>query len=211
MFFETAGIEVAFWIPPLVAFVISFFTSMGGISGAFLLLPFQMSVLGYVNPSVSATNQLYNIVAIPGGIYRYWKEKRMVWPLAWTIIVGTLPGVFIGVIVRVSYLPDPRNFKLFAAAVLMYMGVRLIQDLLRKDKNNQVKGGEKRFHELARKYGGNSEGSKSLPAVEFIRFDRKRLVYAFYGERFDISFWGIFALSFTVGIVGEYTVSAAGP
>jgi uncharacterized membrane protein YfcA len=31
------------WIPPLVAFVISFFTSMGGVSGAFLLLPFQMS------------------------------------------------------------------------------------------------------------------------------------------------------------------------
>jgi hypothetical protein len=25
MFFETAGIEVAIWIPPLVAFVISFF------------------------------------------------------------------------------------------------------------------------------------------------------------------------------------------
>lgn len=30
MLFHTAGIEVAPWIPPLVAFVISFFTSMGG-------------------------------------------------------------------------------------------------------------------------------------------------------------------------------------
>ena len=40
MFFETAGIEVAIWIPPLVAFVISFFTSMSGLSGSFLLLPF---------------------------------------------------------------------------------------------------------------------------------------------------------------------------
>jgi hypothetical protein len=27
MFFETAGIEVAPWIPPLVALVVSFFTS----------------------------------------------------------------------------------------------------------------------------------------------------------------------------------------
>jgi len=28
MFFQTAGIEVSVWIPPLVAFLISFFTSM---------------------------------------------------------------------------------------------------------------------------------------------------------------------------------------
>ena len=77
MLFETAGIEVAPWIPPLVAFVISFFTSMGGVSGAFLLLPFQVSILGYSAPSVSATNQVFNIVAIPSGVYRYIKEGRI--------------------------------------------------------------------------------------------------------------------------------------
>jgi len=43
---------------------------MCGVSGAFLLLPFQMSFLGYVNLSVSTTNQLYNVVAIPSGCYR---------------------------------------------------------------------------------------------------------------------------------------------
>ncbi|MEW6673541.1 MAG: TSUP family transporter, partial [Thermodesulfobacteriota bacterium] len=83
MFFETAGIEVSPWLPPLVAFIISFFTSKGGVSGAFLLLPFQMSFLGYTHPSVSATNQLFNIVAIPSGVYRYYREGRMVWPLTW--------------------------------------------------------------------------------------------------------------------------------
>jgi hypothetical protein len=41
---------------------------MAGISGAFLILPFQMSVLGFVTPSVSATNFLYNVVGTPGGI-----------------------------------------------------------------------------------------------------------------------------------------------
>ena len=63
MYFPTAGIEVSLWIPPLTAFGISFFMSMGGVSGAFLLLPFQMSFLGFTNPSVSATNQVYNVVA----------------------------------------------------------------------------------------------------------------------------------------------------
>ncbi len=132
MYFPVSGVEVSPAIPVLVAFVVSFFTSMGGVSGAILLLPFQMSFLGYINPSVSATNQLFNIVAIPSGVYRYYKEGRMVWPLTWAVIIGTLPGVFIGAIVRVAYLPDPKNFKFFAALVLLYIGVRLVRDLLGK-------------------------------------------------------------------------------
>lgn len=96
MYFQTAGVEVSPWIPPLVALCVSFFTSMGGVSGAFLLLPFQMSFLGYTNPSVSATNQLYNIVAIPSGVYRFCREGRMVWPLTWVVVAGTLPGSLSG-------------------------------------------------------------------------------------------------------------------
>lgn len=33
MYSEPAGIEVASWIPPLVAIVVSFFTSTGGTQG----------------------------------------------------------------------------------------------------------------------------------------------------------------------------------
>jgi hypothetical protein len=207
MFFETAGIEVAPWLPPLVAFVISFFTSMGGVSGAFLLLPFQMSFLGYTHPSVSATNQLFNIVAIPSGVYRYYREGRMVWPLTWVVVAGTLPGVFIGAFVRIAYLPDPTHFKLFAAGVLLYIGLRMVRDLLRKNAGGKDKGaGEKRFQELVRSYrrktAGPDASQAALPAVSVTHFNRKRLGYTFYGEQFDIPFWGIFALSFIVGIVG---------
>jgi uncharacterized membrane protein YfcA len=69
--FPSSGVETYIFIPPLVAFVISFFTSIAGISGAFLLLPFQMSVLGFTTPAVSATNLLYNVTGTPGGVYRY--------------------------------------------------------------------------------------------------------------------------------------------
>jgi uncharacterized membrane protein YfcA len=65
MLFPISGVETYVFIPPLVAIVISFFCSMGGVSGAFLLLPFQMSVLNFTSPSVSSTNLIYNIVAIP--------------------------------------------------------------------------------------------------------------------------------------------------
>ncbi len=206
MLFPIAGIEVSPWIPPLVAFVISFFTSMGGVSGAFLLLPFQMSFLGYTHPSVSATNQLFNIVAIPSGVYRYWKEGRMVWPLTWVVVLGTLPGVLIGAYVRIVYLPNPKNFKLFAAAVLFYIGLRMVMDLLKKGAGADSKAAsEKRFQEMVRQYRsqtGDRQAKQQLPAVRVTHFNLKRLGYTFYGESFDVSFWGIFSLSFIVGIVG---------
>lgn len=208
MFFQTSGIEVSLWIPPLVAFVISFFTSMGGVSGAFLLLPFQMSVLGYTNPSVSATNQLFNIVAIPSGVYRYFKEGRMVWPLTWVVIIGTLPGVFIGAVVRVVYLPNPRHFKLFAACVLFYIGIRMIVDLLKKKTRNVNKtDSEALFQEMVRRHRAKTTGQKvsgqpTLAVVKVTHFNLKRLGYTFYDEKFDVSFWGLIALSFVVGIIG---------
>lgn len=208
MFFQTAGIEVAFWIPPLIAFVISFFTSMGGVSGAFLLLPFQMSFLGYTNPSVSATNQLFNILAIPSGVYRYWKEGRMVWPLTWIVIAGTLPGVFIGAIVRVAYLPNPRHFKLFAACVLLYIGLRMAVDLLKKKADDANKtNSEAHFQEMVREHRSKTGNKKltdnpPLAVVKVTHFNLKRLGYTFYDETFDVSFWGILGLSFIVGIIG---------
>ena len=104
MYFPTAEIEVSPFVPPLVAFVVSFFTSMGGISGAFLLLPFQMTFLGYTNTSVSATNQLYNVFSNPGGVFRYYREKRMLWPLSWIVMAGAVPGVVIGGLVRINWL-----------------------------------------------------------------------------------------------------------
>ncbi len=198
MLFQTSGIEVSIWVPPAVAFVISFFTSMGGVSGAFLLLPFQMSVLGFTHPSVSATNQLFNIVAIPSGVYRYRKEGRMVWPLTWVVVAGTLPGVFVGAVLRVSCLPDPQNFKLFAAGVLLYMGVKMLCDLLGKSGKPSAKAAGISFQSRVK-----SEGRKaSLPGVAGTHFNLKRLGYTFSGQSFDVSFWGVFALSFTVGIVG---------
>ena len=37
----------------------------------------KMSVLNFTSPSVSPTNLIYNIVAIPGGLAKLIKEGRM--------------------------------------------------------------------------------------------------------------------------------------
>jgi len=208
MYFPIAGIEVSLWLPPLVAFSISFFTSMGGVSGAFLLLPFQVSVLGFTSPSVSATNQVFNIVAIPSGVYRYIREGRMVWPLTWVVIIGTLPGVLIGAVLRICYLPDPKNFKLFAGLVLLYIGGRLLRDLLKKKQGQGGKASaEEQFQKVVMEYqqrnvARSESGKEELPRVAVKKFSMTRIVYEFYGQTFDINAMGIMALSFIVGIVG---------
>ena len=52
MVFPVSGVEVNPLIPPLIALVVSTFTSMGGVSGGFLLLPFQVSILNFTSPAV---------------------------------------------------------------------------------------------------------------------------------------------------------------
>ena len=100
--FPVAEIETFVFISPVVAFFISFFSSMAGISGAFLLLPIQVSLLGFTSLAFSSTNLLYNVVGTPGFVLGYARGKRRVWPLAATIIIGTVPGVLAGYFLRVK-------------------------------------------------------------------------------------------------------------
>ncbi len=207
--FPVAGVKTNILIPPLVAMVVSFFTSMGGVSGAFLLLPFQVSYLNYTSPSVSGTNFIFNIVAIPGGVYRYVKEGRMAWPLTWVVIIGTLPGVFIGYFIRVLYLPDPRAFKLFVGCVLLYIGSRLLYEFTGRagSRKEATKALEKKFKERAEEIRKqqNSRMAAGLPEEAVVRtlsVSIKRVEYEFWGEKFSYSAPGMFLLAFIVGIVG---------
>jgi uncharacterized membrane protein YfcA len=205
MYFPEADITVHWFVPPLVAFVISFFTSMAGVSGAFLLLPFQVSVLGYTAPSVSATNQLFNIIAIPSGLFRYIQERRMLWPLAAIIVCGTVPGVLIGAIVRIRFLPDPRNFKLFASFVLLYIGLRLLKDVLARRTGSNQEIAEKEFHRSrgdARPGADETTRPGGQARVRVEEFSIRRIVYRFSGRSFQINTAAITTFSAAIGIVG---------
>src|SRR5471032_1514534 len=89
------------------AFVIAVLATPAGISGAVLLLPFQVSVLGTPSPAVTPTNLLYNVVATPGALYRYWRQGQTGGSLTRKLVLGTLPGVVAGSIIRVELLPGP--------------------------------------------------------------------------------------------------------
>jgi len=109
----------------VAAYVIAVIATPAGISGAVLLLPFQVSVLGTPSPAVTPTNLLYNVVATPGALYRYWHQGQTGGHLALVLTAGTLPGVIAGSVIRVELLPGPRVFDLVAAAVLLPLGLWL--------------------------------------------------------------------------------------
>jgi uncharacterized membrane protein YfcA len=109
----------------VAAFAIAVLATPAGISGAVLLLPFQVSVLGTPSPAVTPTNLLYNVVATPGALYRYWRQGQTGGRLALLLIAGTLPGVIAGSVIRVELLPSPRVFDFVVAAVLLPLGAWL--------------------------------------------------------------------------------------
>ncbi len=209
MHFPVSGIDVFPLIPPLAAFLVSSLTTSAGVSGAFLLLPFQVSVLHFTTPAVSPTNLIYNIIAIPGGLYRYIKEGRMAWPLTWAVVIGTLPGVFVGAWVRIKYLPDPKSFKLFVGLVLLYLGYRLLSEVMgwNKKLKERNKAMQKKFAERVAELKKENSGrlAAGLPAEAVVKtraVSLKKVEYEFWGETYSFSTIAVFALALVVGLIG---------
>ena len=90
-----------------------------------LLLPIQLSILHVPSPAVTPTNLLFNVAAVPGGLLRFWHERRLLNHLTWLLVAGTLPGVIAGAIIRVELLAGARAFELIASGVLLPLGLWL--------------------------------------------------------------------------------------
>ncbi len=171
---------------PLISFTIAFFSSLAGLSGAFLLIPFQVSVLGLVDPTVNATNFLYNVIAIPSGVYRYAKERRFLWILAISMISGVIPGIFVGSLIRTTVLLEAEKFKIFVGLVLLYLGIRTFYTVLRRDKINE------KFKEFGVLKAELKMHKKGVGLTEF----------EFWGEIYKFSPIKVCLVALLIGIIG---------
>lgn len=166
----------------LAAFVLAAVTSTAGVSGAFLLLPLQIWVLGIAGPSVTSTNLLFNLVATPGGVYRYFREGRMLWPLAGLVALGSLPGMALGYWLRVHYLAGFGRFRWIVGCVLALVGLRMLLEALR------------------RLCAGDRPGFREV--VDPLGLANRRLAFAYSGERYELGIAPLLGLSAAVGLVG---------
>jgi uncharacterized membrane protein YfcA len=209
MYFPISGVEVSPIVPIIIAFVVATICAGAGISGAFLLLPFQVLVLGFTAPAVSPTNLFYNIIGIPGGLYRFIKDQRMAWPLFWGIVLGSLPGAVIGAWIRIELLPDPQVFKFFVGLVLLYLGGRILYQLsgrgIKTIKQNKALNEKFQARIKKLKAAGKSRLAEGLPAEAVIAtktFSIDKIEYTFWGETFSINTKLIIAMTFVIGVVG---------
>jgi uncharacterized membrane protein YfcA len=109
----------------LIAFGIATLTTPVGVSGAVFLIPVQVSVLHTPSPAVTPTNLLYNLIAIPGALVRFHREGRLRGTLTRLLVIGTLPGMVAGAVIRVELLAGSEAFLVVIAAVLIPLGIWL--------------------------------------------------------------------------------------
>lgn len=109
----------------LAGFGVAFLTTPVGVSGAVFLLPVQLTVLQIPSPAVTPTNLVFNIVAVPGALARHHAHGSLRSELTSVLLLGTVPGVVVGAIIRVLYVPGPHVFRLLLAAFLLPLGTWL--------------------------------------------------------------------------------------
>lgn len=189
MQFPVSGVEANPLLVFFAAFVVSAMCAPAGVSGAFLLLPFQVSVLGFSGPAVSPTNLIYNIFAAPGGIIRYLREGRVVWVLAAIVVGGSLPGVLVGALLRITIFAEPDAFKTFAGLVLLYLGGRLLLEVIREIRSGADE----------QPYASPNPAGRSVGAV---KTSTRRIEYDFAGTTYAFAPAPVLLLAFGVGVIG---------
>lgn len=138
MLFPISGVEVSPLVPVLVGFLIAAAATPAGVSGAFLLLPFQFSVLGFTAPGVTPTNLFFNVISTPGGVASFRAQGGLDLGLVKAIVTGAVPGVITGSMLRVTVFAGPGAYKAFVGAVLGVLGANLLlQALRRQDRAGQ--------------------------------------------------------------------------
>lgn len=182
--FPVSGVKTWLLLPFAVALGLAYFGAMAGVTGAFLLLPFQVSVLGYTAAGVSATNFVYNVFAIPGTVTRYGLDGRLNWPLAAVISVGSLPGIACGYWFRITYLTDLRYFKPFAGLVLLYLAFLVGRGL----------------------FSGSPKEETVVPdrqaRIKTVRIGLSKIEYSFAGGEYSFDPKIVALVSLLVGIAG---------
>jgi uncharacterized protein len=109
----------------IISFFLATLATPVGVSGAVFLIPVQVTLLHTPSPSVTPTNLLYNVIATPGALVRYAGRGIAGSPLTRSLVLGTLPGVVAGAVIRVELLSGPSAFYFVIAAVLAPLGAWL--------------------------------------------------------------------------------------
>ena len=193
MHFPVANIELNPAIPFLIGLAVSVFSSPAGISGGFLILPICVNFLNFSSIAVSPTNYIFNIVAMPSGLWRLAREKRLLWGLGCLLALGSLPGITVGMILRNTWFKDAGDFKTFVALVLAALALNLARSIRQIDLT--CARAEKAFLDSKK-----DQAAATAPTTGSCVHGRFSFIFG--GEKFSVSIWALMAVSLLVGLAG---------
>jgi len=117
------------------------------------------------------------------------------------VVAGTMPGVFIGAMLRVTFFLDPRLFKFFVGLVLLYLGFFVLHSSLHPSV--KIRELEEKFKEKVKNMRESSRYSvPSSAVVKTKKFSIWMVEYEFWGKTFSFLTLAIFMISFVIGIIG---------
>lgn len=109
-----------------IAFVFAAIATPAGLSGAFLLVPIQLSVLNVPTAKIPPTNLIFNVISIPGATVRHQRAGNIDYELVRWLAAGTVPGVVLGAVLRVEVFSSDTAFKAIVAGVLAFIGIWIL-------------------------------------------------------------------------------------
>ncbi len=200
--FPLAGARVPIWHLVWMGFWTGYTMAVVGEAAGIFALPYQMSVLQFITPSVTPTTQLLTFINPIGALFGFIRNKQYNWDFALWVCAGGATGALIGPFIRLTVLADPGPFKMAVGLALAIAGIHLCWAAFRRVNRSQ--GIEGKFAAEAK--ASRAQGARApyaIPAgipIETIAKDGAHLTIGFWGERWRMHQPTLFLIGFGVAV-----------
>jgi len=123
--FPLAGVRVPVWHLFWMGFWTGYTMAVVGEAAGIFALPYQMSVLQFVAPSVTPTTQLLTFLNPFGALFGFKRNRQWNLDLALWVCLGGCVGGFIGPFIRVTLLSETKPFTFAVGLALGCAGLHL--------------------------------------------------------------------------------------
>jgi len=203
------------YMNPLVVFLgallIGIMFVIMGAAGGLFTAAFQIIVIGTqgmigINAAnvIKPTNLFLTIFSPVTGVWGYFKERRLAWPVALCFVSGILIGSFwIGPTYSARYLPM-KAYKFYLGFFCLILAVKLWLESTRKgiDKKKGIKAIVAKYNEAVKK--AKTEGRVAeLGSVRIDRFKSTGIDFTFWGEKFRANPFALFFGGIVIGCIAS--------
>ncbi len=203
------------YMNPLVVFLgsllIGIMFVIVGAAGGLFTAAFQIIVIGTqgmigINAAnvIKPTNLFLTICSPITGVWTYFKERRLAWPVALCFVAGILIGSFwIGPTYSARYLPM-KAYKFYLGFFCMILSVKLWLESTQRgiNKKKGIKAIAQKYNDAVKK--AKAEGRVAeMGSVRIDQFKPAGIDFTFWGESFKANPFALFFGGIIIGCIAS--------